>query len=195
MEEIMKIGYARVSSQDQHEDRQIAAILEAGVELSNIYLDKVSGKDFNREAYKNMVKALRQGDTLVIKSIDRFGRDYEQIRKEFAAITDRGIIINVLDMPALNTDQVIAAGLTGKFISDIILSILGYVAEQERQNIKTRQAEGIKTAKVRGVKFGRPTKEIQAQKVSALLATDDSMTVEAACKVYGISRRAYYNYK
>jgi DNA invertase Pin-like site-specific DNA recombinase len=195
MEEIMKIGYARVSSMDQHEDRQIAAMLEAGVELSNIYLDKQSGKDFNREAYKNMVKALRQGDTLVIKSIDRFGRDYEQIRKEFAAITDKGVAINVLDMPALNTDQVIAAGLTGKFISDIILSILGYVAEQERLNIKTRQAEGIKTAKAKGVQFGRPTKEIQAQKVAALLATDDSMTVEAACKVYGISRRAYYNYK
>lgn len=191
----MKIGYARVSSQDQHEDRQIAAMLEAGVELSNIYLDKQSGKDFNREAYKNMVKALRQGDTLVIKSIDRFGRDYEQIRKEFAAITDKGIAINVLDMPALNTDQVISAGLTGKFISDIILSILGYVAEQERLNIKTRQAEGIKTAKAKGVQFGRPTKENQAQKVAALLATDDNMTVEAACKVYGISRRAYYNYK
>lgn len=142
-----------------------------------------------------MLKALRQGDTLVIKSIDRFGRDYEQIRKEFAAITDRGIIINVLDMPALNTDQVVTAGLTGKFISDIILSILGYVAEQERQNIKTRQAEGIKTAKAKGVKFGRPTKEIQAQRVAALLATDGNMTVEAACKVYGISRRAYYNYK
>jgi len=191
----MKIGYARVSSLDQHEDRQIAAMLEAGVELPNIYLDKQSGKDFNREAYKNMVKALRQGDTLVIKSIDRFGRDYEQIRKEFAAITDKGVAINVLDMPALNTDQVIAAGLTGKFISDIILSILGYVAEQERLNIKARQAEGIKTAKAKGVRFGRPTKEIQAQKVAALLATDDNMTVEAACKVYGISRRAYYNYK
>ena len=148
-------GYARVSSKDQNLARQIEELNKVA---DTIYSDKESGKDFERTNYKKMIKKLKAGDLLVIKSIDRLGRNYELIIKEWQRITkDIGADIKVLDMPLLDTTQ--TQGLTGKFISDLVLQILSYVAETERQNIKQRQAEGIKIAKAKGIKFGRPRKE------------------------------------
>lgn len=191
----MKIGYARVSTNNQHADRQHEALRAYGVDPGNIYTDYQSGKDFKRDNYQALIKAIRPGDVVVIQSLDRFGRDYDEIRKEFKRITDKGVAINVIDTPILNTDQVLEGNLTMKFISDLVLSVLGYVAEKERADIKQRQKEGIRTAKQRGVVFGRPSAESQARKVARLLAADPDKTVEEACKMYNISRRTYYNYK
>jgi DNA invertase Pin-like site-specific DNA recombinase len=190
----MKIGYVRVSSKDQNESRQIDAMAEYKVD--QVYTDKASGKDFNREQYKAMLKALRAGDTLVIKSLDRFGRDYKEIRAEFKRIADMGVYINVIDSPMLNTDQIIAGNLTTQFIADLVLSVLGYVAEQERTNIKQRQAEGIRSAKARAVKFGRPAKDQRVKDVKALLdawaKAGTKGTIGKACSIIGITRPTYY---
>ena len=149
-------AYARVSARDQNLTRQMEAFLAFGVEKENIYSDKKSGKDFDRTAYKMMLKKIKSGDLLVIKSIDRLGRNYDQIITEWNRITNIiGADILVLDMPLLDT-RTKADTLVGKFISDIVLQVLSFVAENERQNIKARQAEGIEAAKERGVKFGRP---------------------------------------
>lgn len=149
-------AYARVSARDQNLTRQMEAFLGFGVEKENIYSDKKSGKDFDRTAYKMMLKKIKSGDLLVIKSIDRLGRNYDQIITEWNRITNViGADILVLDMPLLDT-RTKADTLVGKFISDIVLQVLSFVAENERQNIKARQAEGIEAAKERGVKFGRP---------------------------------------
>ena len=148
----MKCGYARVSSKDQNLDRQIAALNEAGVE--RIFADKQSGKDFEREEYKRMCTSLRAGDTLFIKSIDRLGRNYREIIHQWRAIVDKSVDIVVLDMPLLDTRR--EKSLIGTFISDIVLQVLSFVADNERANIKSRQAEGIAQAKARGVQFGRP---------------------------------------
>lgn len=134
----MKIAYIRVSTKDQNEARQVNAMIEHGIDPSNFYTDKASGKDFDRTQYKAMLKAVRPDDIIVIKSLDRLGRNYEEIRAQFKLITERGIHINILDTPLLNTDQVLNGDLTMKFISDIILSVLGYVAEQERNNIRRK---------------------------------------------------------
>ena len=148
-------GYARVSSKEQNLDRQLVELQKY---TDKIFADKESGKNFDRPEYKKLMRKLKAGDLLVIKSIDRLGRNYELIIKEWQRITkDIGADIKVLDMPLLDTTQ--TQGLTGKFISDLVLQILSYVAETERQNIKQRQAEGIKIAKARGIKFGRPRKE------------------------------------
>jgi DNA invertase Pin-like site-specific DNA recombinase len=141
-----------------------------------------------------MIKALRPDDILVIKSIDRLGRNYDAIRKEFSKLTDRGVIIHVLDMPILNTDQTMAPGLTGKFIADIVLNILGFVAEQERDNIRQRQSEGIRAAKLAGKRFGRPSKKSKDfNKISDSVKVGN-LTVIQACQVLGISRKTYYNH-
>ncbi len=151
-------GYMRVSTKEQNEDRQRIALTEAGVPLKNIFMDKQSGKDFNRPAYKKLVKKIKPGDTLVIKSIDRLGRNYKEILEEWRLITkEKGANINILDMPLLNSNQ--DKDLIGTVISDIVLQLLSYVAEMERNFIRQRQAEGIAAAKVRGVKFGRERKE------------------------------------
>ncbi len=151
-------AYARVSARDQNLERQIAAFLEFGIEKNRIFSDKKSGRDFDRNAYKKLVKKLRRGDLLVIKSIDRLGRNYDQIIAEWAHITNTvGADILVLDMPLLDT-RTKADTLVGKFISDIVLQVLSFVAENERENIKARQADGIRIAKQNGVKFGRPTR-------------------------------------
>lgn len=150
----MIYGYARVSTKEQNLDRQI---IELQKYTSNIYSDKQSGKDFERTNYKRLIRKLRQGDLLVIKSIDRLGRNYDMIIEEWQKITKEiGADIKVLDMELLDTTR--TEGLTGKFIADIVLQILSYVAEQERVNIKQRQAEGIRIAKEKGVIFGRPMK-------------------------------------
>ena len=148
-------GYIRVSSKDQKEDRQQIALNEVGVNLQNIYVDKQSGKDFNRPKYKKMLRKLKKDDLLYIKSIDRLGRNYAEILEQWRFLTkEKGIDIVVLDMPLLDTRR--GKDLMGTFLSDIVLQVLSFVAENERTNIKQRQAEGIAAAKAQGIKFGRP---------------------------------------
>ena len=148
-------GYIRVSSKDQKEDRQQMALKEVGVDLQNIYVDKQSGKDFNRPQYKKMLRKLKKDDLLYIKSIDRLGRNYEEILQQWRILTkEKGVDIVVLDMPLLDTRR--GKDLMGTFLSDIVLQLLSFVAENERTNIKQRQAEGIAAAKAQGIKFGRP---------------------------------------
>ena len=148
-------GYIRVSSVDQNEDRQLIALRGKGVAMRHIYLDKQSGKDFHRPQYKRLVKALKPGDLLYVLSIDRLGRDYREIQQQWRLLTkEKGVDICVLDMPLLDTRQ--GKDLMGTFIADLVLQILSFVAQSERENIRRRQQEGIAAAKARGVKFGRP---------------------------------------
>ena len=148
-------GYVRVSSTDQNEDRQVIALSEVGIADENIYIDKQSGKDFERPQYKRMIKKLKSGDLLYILSIDRLGRNYEEIQRQWRVLTkDIGVDICVIDMPLLDTRN--GKDLMGTFIADLVLQILSFVAQSERENIKKRQAEGIAAAKAKGVKFGRP---------------------------------------
>jgi len=152
-------GYVRVSTREQNEDRQLIAMRGFGVVDENIYIDKQSGKDFRRQVYQKLLAKLKPGDTLVIKSIDRLGRDYDDILEQWRIITkERHIAIVVIDMPLLDTRQK-ERDLTGTFVADLVLQILSYVAQQEREFIRQRQTEGIEAAKARGVKFGRPPKE------------------------------------
>lgn len=156
----MKYGYIRVSTKDQNEDRQRIAMLEAGLLEQQLYLDKQSGKDFDRPAYKRLMRRLKQGDVLYIKSIDRLGRNYEEIQEQWRMITrEKKVCIVVLDMPLLDTRKS-GGDLTGIFVADIVLQVLSYVAQTERENTRQRQAEGIAAAKLRGVQFGRPKKVI-----------------------------------
>lgn len=153
-------GYIRVSTKDQCEERQLIAMQEFGISEKYIFLDKLSGKDFQRPQYKRLLRKLRPGDALVVKSIDRLGRNYEEIQEQWRIITkEKRADIVVLDMPLLDTRQK-AEDLTGTFIADLVLQILCYVAQVERENIKQRQAEGIAAAKARGVRFGREKKPI-----------------------------------
>ena len=149
-------GYVRVSTKDQNENRQLIALQAFPVSEKNIYMDKLSGKDFNRPQYRRLLKKLRPGDLLVVKSIDRFGRNYEEILKQWRVITkEKQVDVVVLDMPLLDTRNS-GNDLTGTFVADLVLQILSYVAQTERENIHQRQLEGIAAAKARGVKFGRP---------------------------------------
>ena len=155
-EENMEYGYARVSCAAPNLGRQIEEFLKVGIQRNKIYCDKQSGKNFDRKEYARLVKRLKQGDLLVIKSIDRLGRNYDAIIAEWSKITNKiGADILVLDMPLLDT-RTKADNLVGKFISDIVLQVLSFVAENERQNIRIRQAEGIALAKKSGTRFGRP---------------------------------------
>lgn len=152
---IILIGYARVSTTNQNEDRQVHELIKYGVKEKCIYIDKQSGKDFQRPAYMKMMKRLRQNDVLIVKSIDRLGRNYREIQEEWRIITQKkNADIIVLDMPLLDTTR--SKDLLGTFIADLVLQLLSFVAENERMNIRQRQAEGIAAAKKRGVKFGRP---------------------------------------
>ena len=152
-------GYARVSTREQNLDRQMDALSAFGVEPDRVFADKASGKDFARPAYRRLLDALEPGDVLVIKSIDRLGRNYEEILDEWRVITRvKGTAIVVLDMPLLDTRRE-RDGVTGMLIADIVLQLLSYVAQVERENIRQRQAEGIAAAKARGVRFGRPRKK------------------------------------
>lgn len=151
-----KYGYIRVSSKDQNIDRQVVALLEIGIAEKNLFIDKQSGKDFERKGYRRLIRKLKAGDEVYIKSIDRLGRNYEEIIEQWNFLTkEKNIEIIVLDFPLLDTKNQIS-GVTGKFIADLVLQILSYVAQIERENIKQRQAEGIQLAKAKGVKFGRP---------------------------------------
>ena len=148
-------GYCRVSSRDQNEDRQLISMKEMNVPEKNVFVDKQSGKDFNRPQYKKLMRRIKAGDVLYIKSIDRLGRNYKEIQEQWKIITkDKGTDIVVIDMPLLDTRR--EKNLLGTFISDIVLSLLSFVAENERVNIRQRQAEGIAAAKAKGVRFGRP---------------------------------------
>ena len=152
-------GYARVSTVNQNEDRQLAALLNKGVDEKNIFIDKQSGSDFDRPQYNRLLKKIRCGDLLYISSIDRLGRNYEGIREQWQRLSkELGADICVLDMPLLDTRT--GKDLLGTFISDLVLQILSFVAQSERESIKKRQAEGIAAAKARGVKFGRPEKAL-----------------------------------
>ena len=155
----MEYGYARVSTREQNEERQLIALTGFGIAESAIFVDKQSGKDFERTQYRRLMRKLKDGDTLVIKSIDRLGRNYEEIIKQWRYLTkEKRIDIIVLDMPLLDTRR--GKDLMGTFLSDIVLQVLSFVAENERSNIRQRQAEGIAAAKARGVKFGRPPKPL-----------------------------------
>lgn len=152
-------GYVRVSSTDQNEERQLIALREKGVDDKNVYMDKQSGKDFDRPQYKKLLRKMKQGDLLYILSIDRLGRNYEEIQSQWRVLTkEKGIDICVIDMPLLDTRQ--GKDLMGTFIADLVLQILSFVAQSERENIRKRQEQGIAAAKAKGVKFGRPEKEV-----------------------------------
>lgn len=152
-------GYIRVSSADQNEERQRMALSEVGVEEKNIYMDKLSGKDFNRPQYKKLVRCMKNGDLLYILSIDRLGRNYAEIQNQWRVlIKEIGIDICVIDMPLLDTRT--CKDLMGTFIADLVLQILSFVAQSERENIKKRQAQGIAAAKAKGVHMGRPVKGV-----------------------------------
>lgn len=152
-------GYIRVSSRDQNEDRQLIAMQELSIPPTHVYIDKQSGKDFNRPKYKLLLRKLRRDDLLYIKSIDRLGRNYGEILEQWRILTkEKGIDIVVLDMPLLDTRR--GKDLMGTFLSDIVLQVLSFVAENERTNIRQRQAEGIAAAKAKGVRFGRPPRPL-----------------------------------
>lgn len=188
-----KYGYIRVSAKDQNPDRQLIALHECNISDKDIFLDKMSGKDFERPQYMKLLKRLKSGDLLVIKSIDRLGRDYGEILEQWRKITKEiGANIQVLDMPLLNTDSV-QENLTDIFISDLVLRILAYVAETERSFIKQRQAEGIVVAKARGVKFGCKKCELPEQfdKYFQMWADGEISTRKAAEELH-ISHSTFY---
>ena len=185
-------GYVRVSSTDQNEDRQILAMQENSVPEKNIFIDKQSGKDFERPQYKKMLKKLRAGDLLYILSIDRLGRNYEEIQRQWRYLTKEiGIDICVIDMPILDTRPY--KDLLGTFISDLFLAVLSFVAENERDNIKKRQAQGIAAAKAKGIKFGRPVIEAPQgfEKISKDFKRGKIKLAEAAEKT-GLSKTTFY---
>lgn len=185
-------GYIRVSSIDQNEDRQIAAMKTAGVAKSGIYMDKQSGKDFNRPQYLKMLEKLKKGDLLYILSIDRLGRNYEEIQKQWRILTKEiGIDICVIDMPLLDTRN--GKDLMGTFIADLVLQILSFVAESERSNIRKRQEQGIAAAKAKGVKFGRP--EVVIPKDFLQIVKDwerKKISFNEALKRTGMSQATFY---
>lgn len=193
----MKYGYARVSSQDQNLERQTQEFIKFGIAKRNIYADKKSGKDFERTAYIKLIRKLKQNDLLVVKSIDRLGRNYSMIIEEWHKITHiiRADIL-VLDMPLLDT-RAGENSLMGRFISDVVLQILSFVAEKERDNIRSRQAEGIALAKARGVKFGRPKITLDEKfKSTALIYAAGNITLKEALRALNITRsQFYYRYK
>lgn len=185
-------GYIRVSSFEQNEARQIMAMTERNIEKRNLYIDKVSGKDFNRPQYQKMKKKLNQGDLLYILSIDRLGRNYCDIQEEWKSLTkDIGIDICVIDMPLLDTRQ--NKDLIGTFISDIVLQLLSFVAENERENIRSRQRQGIIAAKTRGVKFGRPIKKLPNDfERSVIKWSNGEIQLTEILTLYGISKSTFY---
>ena len=180
-------GYVRVSTREQNEDRQLIALQALSIPKKNIYMDKQSGKDFKRPQYNRLVRRLRQNDLLYIKSIDRLGRNYSEILEQWRILTrEKKVDIVVLDMPILDTRR--GKDLMGTFLSDIVLQVLSFVAENERTNIRQRQAEGIAAAKARGVRFGRPPKPLPENFCSAYQQwKNGTMTGTAAAQECGMS--------
>ena len=186
-------AYIRVSTREQNENRQLDSL--QGLNIDEIIVEKASGKNFvGREKYQEMKSKLRAGDLIVVKSIDRFGRNYSQICKEWESLVNMGVDIQVLDMPILNTRNN-QNGLTGRLITDIVLKLLGYVAERERENIKTRQAEGIASAKSRGVKFGRPLLDVPKDFIRAYeLYQNGLIKVKDVMSMCNIAKSTFYKY-
>lgn len=189
----MKYGYIRVSTKEQNEDRQLIAMRNHNISTKNIFMDKQSGKNFERKNYQKLIRKLKKGDVIVVKSIDRFGRDYNEIINEWRKITQvKKADIVVIDMPLLDTTQ--NKNLFGTFISDLVLQILSFVAEAERTNIKQRQAEGIAAAKAKGVKFGRPKKYYAEDFIDILLKVRNrEISNKQAMELMKVSRGTYYN--
>lgn len=185
-------GYARVSTKEQNEDRQMIALCEMNVPEKNIFVDKQSGKDFNRPMYKRLLKKLRSEDLLYIKSIDRLGRDYTEIIEQWRMLTkEKKVDIVVIEMPLLDTRR--GKDLMGTFLSDIVLQVLSFVSENERKNIKQRQKEGIEAAKLRGVQFGRPKKPVPenfGQICDKWMAKE--ISGEEAAKLCNITKATFY---
>lgn len=194
-EELMEhtvYGYVRVSSTDQNEDRQMIALSNMGVPRKNIYMDKMSGKDFERPQYQNLLNRLKPGDLLYILSIDRLGRNYEEIQKQWRIITkEKNVDTCVIDMPLLDTRQ--GKDLMGTFIADLVLQILSFVAENERESIKKRQEEGIAAAKAKGVRFGRPEKHIPDNfSILIKLWEEKKLSLAEVIKQCDISEATFY---
>lgn len=188
-----KYGYIRVSTNEQNPDRQFNALQACDIELQNIYLDKMSGKNFLRPQYKTLLNALAPGDLLIIKSIDRLGRNYAEILEQWRVITKEiGADIQVIDMPLLNTNS-FHEDLTGVFISDLVLQILAYVAETERSFIKQRQAEGIAAAKSKGIKFGCPKSKVPDNFEEYFKMWEyGQISTRKAAKMLGMSHSTFY---
>ncbi len=191
----MIYGYARVSSKDQNLDRQIEDFLKFGIDYKNIFSDKKSGKDFERKEYCKLIRKVKKGDLIVIKSIDRLGRSYDAIIEEWSRITNSiNANILVLDMPILDTRSN-ENGLIGRFISDIVLQILSFVSENERNNIRIRQSEGIAIAKAKGIKFGRPKKELSEKYCHiAFLYIKREITLKQALNTLNITKNKFFYY-
>ena len=185
-------GYVRVSSQDQNEDRQLLALKEKLVDPKHTYIDKQSGKDFERPQYKKMVKRMKAGDLLYVLSIDRLGRNYEEIQRQWRILTkDIGVDICVIDMPLLDTRN--GKDLMGTFIADLVLQILSFVAQSERENIKKRQAEGIAAARARGVHLGRPVKPVPENFEATLKEWEaGKITLVEAQRQCGMTETTFY---
>lgn len=185
-------GYVRVSSTDQNEDRQIVVMNKISIPNKNIYIDKQSGKDFERPNYKKLVKKLRSGDLLYILSIDRLGRNYEEIQNQWRVLTKEiGIDICVIDMPLLDTRN--GKDLMGTFIADLVLQILSFVAQSERENIKKRQAQGIAAAKAKGVRFGRPEAPVPVDFAKIIKQWEKKqITIGEATKLCNMSESTFY---
>ena len=189
-------GYARVSSRDQNLNRQLDALSAYGVEPANVFADRASGKDFDRPQYRELLHALASGDVLVVLSIDRLGRNYSEILEEWRRITkELGAAIVVLDMPLLDTRARDCGGsdVTSTLIADIVLQLLSYVAQVERENIHRRQAEGIAAARARGVRFGRPCVEISPEAADAILRyKQKKLPLQQALIQSGLSQGTFY---
>lgn len=188
-------GYARVSSKNQFEDRQLLSMENFHISAKHLYVDKQSGKDFDRPAYRKMVRALREGDLLVVSSIDRLGRNYQDILEQWRMlIREKRVDIVVLDMPLLDTRA--SKDLLGTLISDLVLQLLSFVAQNERENIRQRQAEGIAAAKKRGIKFGRPSKMYCPETAADLIGQWSRKEISAreAWKALGISSSTFYRW-
>lgn len=189
----MNYGYVRVSTIAQNLDRQLDELVKIGIDNSHIYTDKESGKDFNRTNYRKLCRKLKAGDVLFIKSIDRLGRNYNMVLDEWRILTkEKGIDIVVIDMPLLDT-RIEGKNLVGKFIADVVLQVLSFVAENEREIMKQRQAEGIRMAKLKGIRFGRPAVKTPRNFIAIVdLYKRKIITSEEACKMSNLSRGTFY---
>ncbi len=189
----MEYGYVRVSSADQNEGRQLVALAERGIAEKNVFVDHQSGKDFDRPGYRSLLERLGEGDVLYVLSIDRLGRNYEEILEQWRAITrEIGADVCVIDMPLLDTRN--GKDLMGTFIADLVLQILSFVAQSERESIRQRQAEGIAAARARGVRFGRPPLPVPENFVDMCVAwREGRMSLREAAEACGMARGTFYS--
>lgn len=191
----MKYGYARVSTKEQNTDRQIHSLIKEGVDKKNIYVDKLSGKNFKRPQYRRMLRKLKKGDELYLKSIDRLGRNYEEIIEQWNYLSKgKEVELIVLDFPLLNTKNTVH-GLTGRFLTDLVLQILSYVAQVERENIRQRQQEGIALAQKKGVRFGRPPMKKPSNFEEVLqLRREEKISIREGASLLQVSPATFYRW-